>query len=211
MKATADSIDGRHVANREAIEARLVDAMERLIDSGRGFAAVSVAALAREAGIARSTFYFYFRDRGMLLRRLLQRVADEIIEATGVWLAQPEATDRRSLDDAFLGALTVYDRHRAVMTAAIETAAHDASVRAALDDMMARLIDRVRHAIVRLRETGRAHPDADPELAEVLTWSSLYTTHEMLGQGGADRVAVLSGHLAHITWRAVFADGGDRP
>lgn len=196
----------RHASNRHAVETSLVDAMERLIDSGRGFGSVSVEALAREAGIARSTFYYYFRDRGVLLRQLLQQVAVEIIDATGVWLSRPEATDRRLLDEAFRGAVAVYDRHRAVMTAAIETASQDRAVREALDEMMATLIDRVRATLIRLQDIGRAQRDLDPELADVLTWSSLYTCYAMLGSGGPERVAKLAGHLSHVTWNAVFAD-----
>ena len=71
---------------REEVEAKLLAAVERLLESGESYTEISVERLAREAGVARSTFYVYFNDKGHLLQKLTEDViADFLVAASGWW------------------------------------------------------------------------------------------------------------------------------
>lgn len=56
---------------RPSIEARLLQAIERLDARGQRLASVSVEQLMEEAGMARASFYKHFKDRGELVVRLI--------------------------------------------------------------------------------------------------------------------------------------------
>ena len=76
------------------MEERLQLALERLLAGGLTITAMSIEALAREAGIARATFYLHFRDKGELIARLIARVEDEVVGAGGLppWRASLRLT-----------------------------------------------------------------------------------------------------------------------
>jgi len=62
----------------------LLEALERMLEQGRSFTTVSVDELAREAGISRATFYLHFRNKGDVVRRLMEEVEKEVAAAAGV-------------------------------------------------------------------------------------------------------------------------------
>ena len=64
-------------AKRAAVEAAVLGAAERLL-AGAPFAELSVDRIAKEAGISRTAFYFYFRDKRELLMRLTEGVTDQL-------------------------------------------------------------------------------------------------------------------------------------
>ena len=53
---------------------RLVEAFERLLARGESFTTISVEELAREAGMARATFYLHCRNKGQLVSHAMQAV-----------------------------------------------------------------------------------------------------------------------------------------
>lgn len=185
----------------------LVGAMERLIGQGHSFTALSVEQLAREAGIARSTFYLHFSDKGQLVHRLLQRIAEELSAAAGLWFAQPELTQREDLQAGIRSIVDVYERHHAVMTAVVETAAYDPEVAQLFHGMMDALVSESRRSLRRIQQSGKAHPDATPEVADVLTWMLERACYQLLkGRKPAQRER-LAETLTHIAWTAMFAPG----
>ncbi|WP_162932461.1 TetR/AcrR family transcriptional regulator [Solimonas sp. K1W22B-7] len=185
----------------------LVGAMERLIAGGQSFTALSVEQLAREAGIARSTFYLHFSDKGQLVHRLLQEITREMSTAAGTWFAQPELTRREDLHTAIRSIVEVYERHHAVMTAVVETAAYDPEVAQLFHQMMDSLVMESRRSLRRIQQNGKAHPDATPEVADVLTWMLECACHQLLkGRKPAQRER-LAETLTHIAWTAMFAPG----
>ncbi len=81
-----------------ALEARIVEAAMRLLDRG-GEAAITLRAVAKEAGTTTPTIYQRFRDREVLMERLVDRATEEIVA-----LLQPcksiEAMVRAYLDES---------------------------------------------------------------------------------------------------------------
>lgn len=187
-----------------SIEELLLGAMVRLLDAGQSFTSVSVEELAREAGIARSTFYLHFRDKGELVQGLMQRVATEVLAAVADWLARPQVADRVALRAAIAGVVAAYQKHRAVMLAVVETAAYDAEVARIFYGKMDDLAQQVRQAIA-----GGARPKGAtaplPEVSDILVWTMERCCQQLLGNKTPAQVERVIDALTHVSWHALYA------
>lgn len=189
------------------MEERLQQALERLLARGLTITALSVDALAREAGIARATFYVHFRDKGELVARLIARVEDEVVGAGGVWFERAEAVRYEDLRAAMTRFFATYMQHSAILAAAAETAPYDAQVAALHTRMLERFVAESRRAITRIADSGRAHAPLPPMLAEVLSWSVNHTyVHYGRTLDDTERDAFIE-TWTHIVWHAIFAAG----
>ena len=74
---------------RDEIEAKLLAAVENLLESGESFTEISVERLVKEADISRSTFYVHYNDKGHLLERLTEDVIADFLEAASGWWDLP--------------------------------------------------------------------------------------------------------------------------
>ena len=205
------SVTRRARSNHDAdvalgMEERLQLALERLLARGSTITALSVDALAREAGIARATFYLHFRDKGALVARLISRIEDEVVGAGGLWFVQAEDARYADLRAAMARFFDAYLKHHAILSAAAETAPYDAQVAALHTRMLERFVDESRQAIMRIAASGRAHVPLPPMLAEVLSWS---VNHTYVRYGKrlteAERHAFID-TWAHIVWQAIFIE-----
>src|ERR687894_999984 len=70
---------------RAAIEAAVLRATEDLLGEGSSFADLGIEKIATRAGISRTAFYFYFRDKRELLVRLTEEVNAQLLEAASTW------------------------------------------------------------------------------------------------------------------------------
>lgn len=189
-----------------SMEERLLGALERRLAAGASITAISVDALAREAGIARATFYLHFRDKGDLIARLIARVEDEVVGAGGLWFDRAEDATYADLREALQRFLAVYRKHHAILSAAAETASYDAEVAALYQRMLNRFVGESRRAIGRIDERGRARPGLPGMLAEALSWSvnHCYVTYgTSLPAAQQDE---LVDALAHVVWYAIFGE-----
>ena len=136
---------------------RLIEATERLLAAGTPYIELSVEQLCSEAGVARSTFYVHFRDKGELVMRVAERMLAQLSEAAEAWWAP--RSDREELLAATRRLVDVYATHRAVMVALSETAVYDPELRAVQEAMVdrqaraARRADRGRQARRQLSAT----------------------------------------------------------
>src|SRR5215218_9651793 len=75
---------------RAATEAGVLSAAEGLLEEGVAYADLGVERIARRAGISRTAFYFYFKDKRDLLVRLTEGIGDELyLAAQGWWNSDP--------------------------------------------------------------------------------------------------------------------------
>ena len=179
--------------------------MERLLEKGQTFGSLSVEQLAAEADMARATFYLHFRDKGELVVRLMGALTDEIIRSAGVWFENAEQADRRDIERAMQGIVGTFAKHRAIVAAINDTAPYDPAVAKLYRKLMDTLCAESRRAIATVRRQGKAHPQATPEVGDILTWAvDLYCARFIGGYRGAalDRLVK---SLAHICASAIFA------
>lgn len=184
---------------------RLLAALERRLAQGDTITSLSVDALAREAGIARATFYLHFRDKGALIARLIELIEDEVVGAGGLWFERAEDATYADLRAALERFFAAYAKHHAILAAAAETAPYDAGVARLYQRMLGRFIAETRGAITRIAAAGRAHTPLPSLLAEVLAWSAnhCYVAHAST-LGRAERRAFVDA-LTHVVWHAIFA------
>ena len=192
-------------SRRSGAELRLVEATERLLGEGTSYIGLSVEQLCSEAGVARSTFYVHFRDKGDLVTRVAARMLDQLSEAADAWWAP--GADRDELLAATRRLVGVYARHRAVFAALTETAAYDGELRAVQEGM----VDAHAEPLARLIDAGR-------ERGEVRELHTRETVVALVGmvQGACARLAYgdeealdrLAETLTAITWHALYPDEG---
>jgi AcrR family transcriptional regulator len=191
---------------RSGAELRLVEATERLLGEGTSFIALSVEQLCSEAGIARSTFYVHFRDKGDLVIRVAARMLEQLSDASAAWWA--EGTDRDELLAATRRLVDVYARHRAVFAALTETAAYDPELRAVQEGM----VDAHAEPLARMIEAGRkrgAVRDLHTSETVVALVGMVQVSCDRLADGTDEQLDRLAETITAVTWHALFPD--DRP
>lgn len=115
---------------RRADAARqLRPAVVELLRSGARYRELSVERIAATAGMARSTFYVYFSDRGDLLQTLGRDAISEIIEAGLPWLTVGSDASPARLRAILADVVGTYRRHGELMVAMTEESAQDERVR----------------------------------------------------------------------------------
>ena len=184
----------------------LVSAFERLLSEGRSFTEVSVDQLSKEAGIARATFYLYFRNKGELVRHLMGQVEKEVRLAATRSMADLERFGRAEFLAFMRSVVEINDRHRAAIRAMVETSAYDAEVATVYQIFMAHTMRDTRRIIAKLEGAGRAHPSVTPEVADALSWAVERSCAQMLKDGDtAERKQQIAELLTHIVWSAIAA------
>src|SRR6476619_8109416 len=94
-------------AKRTAIQAAVLAATEALLSEGASYSDLNIERIATRAGISRTAFYFYFRDKRELLMRLTEEVA-EVLYAEADVGGSGEGDGREALDTALRSVIGHY-------------------------------------------------------------------------------------------------------
>jgi TetR/AcrR family transcriptional regulator, ethionamide resistance regulator len=160
---------GKHRERREQVKAAVRDATFRLVASGSSFKDLTVDEIAREAGITRSAFYFYFSDK----REMLVSAADEVVgalyEQADRWWHGEGPPDERVLA-ALEGVVSVYARNSALLRVVTEVSGYDEEIGAFWRDLVERFIAATADHLRREQEAGRACSLDAARTAEQLVW-----------------------------------------
>jgi len=193
-------------ARRGSASERLIGATERLLDSGTPYIGLSVEQLCSEAGVARSTFYVHFRDKGELVIRVAERMLAQLSDAAEAWWAP--GSDRGELLAATRRLVDVYARHRGVMVALSETAVYDPELRAVQEAM----IDRRAEPLARLIEAGKADGsvrDLHTRETVIALIGMVEVACERLASGDEDELDRLAEAITSIAWHALYPDAAE--
>lgn len=160
------------------MQAAVLQATEELLDEGNSYANLKVEQIATRAGIGRTAFYFYFRDKRELLMHLTESLVSELFEhSERFWRADPGD----GIGD--LGAVLdencrIYLRHASVLRAVTEMAAVDDVVGEFWRGMVHRFIDANAQRIEADRAAGRSPVEHPAETAFVLMWATERSLNE---------------------------------
>lgn len=191
---------------RDEIRHRLLEAVERLLEAGESFTEISVERMVAEAGLARSTFYLYFRDKGDLLVAWFGEITGELEGAArGWWHLGPRAT-REDLRAALETIVTAYRPHTHLMAAVYDAAAYDSEVRGLVTSMMKRNIAGLRKHIRAGQEAGSVDPAllAD-QTAAWLTWMAERGLHQLVRTASDAELDRLVEAYTGIIWNTLYA------
>ena len=189
---------------RPAIEAKLLRATERLLSDGTPYTELSIQQLCSEAGIARSTFYVYFRDKADLVARLAEQMVGQLSDAASKWW-QPGCSHEELLA-ATRETIGIYARHGALFAALTETAAYDAEMRAMQVEMVERHARPLEELIERGKGEGAVRDVHTHETVSALSWmlqGSCYHLARGADEQGLDRLAAA---ITAIIEHAIYPD-----
>lgn len=176
--------EGAQTAKRAQVQADVLAATEQLLEAGTTFADLNVEKIATAAGISRTAFYFYFRDKREVLMRLAGDITDVLYREAEVWFSAGEGSDpetqiRQALSN--IGAL--YEQHGALLRAIVELSTYDEEIATFWRSLLGRFVDAMSERI-RTETAAGAAPDADPEpTAFALVWMAERTLYQQLVQG----------------------------
>ena len=176
---------------RAAVEAAVLEATEALLAEGRSFAELRIEEIATGAGISRTAFYFYFRDKRELLMRLTEDVAEILYAEADAWWSG-EGDGREALESALRNVISHYREHHVLLRAVVEASAYDEVVAGFWRALMGRFVEASRQRI------------GSESIAFALTWMTERACYQRLVQGGTlDDEDFLAG-LVHIWTEAVY-------
>src|SRR3954467_15189449 len=108
---------------RQAIEAAVLRATEELLAEGSSYADLNVEKIATRAGLSRTAFYFYFRDKRELLMRLTAEVNQQLYDEADTWFTGDAAPA-----EAMARIAALYDEHGALLRAIVEVSTYDEEI-----------------------------------------------------------------------------------
>ena len=181
---------------RQAVETSVLTATESLLEEGHSYADLDVGRIATRAGIGRTAFYFYFRDKRELLMRLTAEVSEQLFAAADGWFSGDDDELARALND--IGAL--YEEHAALLRAIVEVSTYDEEVAIFWRGLVGRFVDATR---ARIEAEGVPMPPHATAFA--LVWMTERAFHQLTVQGEPVPRDELVEALAGIWRRAVYS------
>ena len=192
---------------RDEIRRKMLTAVEEMLSEGETFTELSVERLVARAGVARSTFYVYFADKGELLRAWLRRHhrGPRLGGQTPAGNLGADAR-REDLREALGAVVDVYRPHTSLMAAAFDAAAYDPAVRESVMSLIGHNSAGLRKHIRAGQRDGFVDGDvAAGEVAEWLTWMAERGLHQLVrGADDAAYAKLLDGYTA-IIWNTLYA------
>ena len=146
-------------AKRAQVQAAVLKATEELLEQGGSFADLKIERIATGAGISRTAFYFYFRDKRELLMRLCEDVTTSLYEQADVWFSGDSLT-RDEVEAALGRVAAIYEDHGPLLRAITEVSTYDEELAGFWRALLQRFADATRERIESEQAAGRA-----PEMA----------------------------------------------
>jgi TetR/AcrR family transcriptional regulator, ethionamide resistance regulator len=195
----------KHRARRAEATARVCAATESLLRDGESFTERGTERIAEAAGIARSTFYVHFEDKGDLLIRMATDATDELFAASDEWWDHDHSGGTAPLAAVILKLLRIYRRHAAVLGAVLEVGAYDESVAAFWRERIEGYAAYMRDKIADEQRAGRVAADVDPRTtALIIAWSVERSVAEHIRAAAPARDRAFADQLARSAWLTMF-------
>jgi AcrR family transcriptional regulator len=190
---------GRQTEKRAAIEAAVLEATESLLAGGATFAELNIERIATSAGISRTAFYFYFKDKRQLLERLTEGVNEQLMAAAAQWWS-----GESDIREALAGIAALYAEHGALMRATVEVSTYDEEMAVFWRGLVGRFVEATRQRIEADQANGRALPGPADATAMALVWMTERSFYEQLVQNEPVDRDDLVDAIASIFSRSVY-------
>jgi AcrR family transcriptional regulator len=192
----------KRAERREAVEARVFAAVEKLLGEGLTYTEISVQQIITEAGVARSTFYGYFHDKSDLLQRLATTLRESFFLSAASW---DPAEGLPGLVRVFEEILRRHREHLPLLAAITETAAYDPAVRSFYNADLDAFEARVTQDLRELQAQGSTDPAIDPvATSRVVVWGGeqAIAHHMSTDDGSGD--AAFAAQMAALWWYGAY-------
>jgi AcrR family transcriptional regulator len=184
-------------AKRAQIQEAVLAATEELLGSGGSFQDLKIERIATSAGISRTAFYFYFKDKRELLMRLAEEITGQLYDQANAWFAGNDGEPAEQVAGALDTISRLYAEHGPLLRAIVEVSTYDEEIATFWRALLQRFADATTDRIKTEQEAGRA-PAMPPEpTAFALVWMTERTFYQQMVQSApVDRdelVAALNG------------------
>ncbi|MSX11826.1 MAG: TetR family transcriptional regulator [Actinobacteria bacterium] len=190
-------------AKRAAVEAALLDATETLLAEGASFADLGVERIAKQAGITRTAFYFYFSDKRELLMALTADVNGLLLEQANLWWSG-EGEPAVRLERALSNVARLFGEHAVLLKALGEVAAYDELVADHWQNLIGQFLEATEERILEEQAAGLATCSNPQATAFALTWMTEGTLSQQILQQGRPADDELIAALVEIWVRSVY-------
>ena len=201
--APAQSGEAPPTPKRAAVQATVLAATEELLSEGASYADLNIERIANRAGISRTAFYFYFRDKRDLLTQLTADVAELLYQQAEIWFSgegDPDAEIREALTNI----AALYDEHGVLLRVIVEVATYDEQVAQAWHGLLGRFVDATRRRIEAEQAAGRAVAQHAHSTAFALCWMTEHTMYQHSIEGQPFSTADMVDALVGIWLRSVY-------
>lgn len=205
MRSTTRKTKSARADRQAEIEARMRTAIAALVADGESFTELSVERLVAEAGMARSTFYVYFADKGTLLQALAATSLHRMYDGASPWLQKKAEVTRDDVVAAMRAVLESFQEDEVILKAAAETAVYDPDVREMYRRSVEDFVGAVKRLIQRGQKAGTVRDVRPAETATALSWMIERTTLQLPSGSAEKDVAALAEGMGDVVWGAIYA------
>jgi TetR/AcrR family transcriptional regulator, ethionamide resistance regulator len=196
---------GAPTAKRAAIQAAVLDATEALLAEGTPYPELNIERIARRAGISRTAFYFYFRDKRELLMRLTEDVTQRLYAESDIWFSG-EGEPVEELGRALHNVAALYRAHGDVLRAIVDAASADEEVARFWHAIIDRFVQATQRRIEEEHAAGRPGAGEPHATAFALCWMTERTFHQQFVLGEPLPRDELVAALTAIWVRTIYGD-----
>jgi AcrR family transcriptional regulator len=163
---------------RAAVQADVLRATEQLLAEGISWADLGVERIATTAGISRTAFYFYFRDKRELLIRLTEDVTELLYQEADRWFSGEDEAEPE-IREALGKIADLYDEHMPLLRVIVEVSTYDEQVATFWRSLIGRFVDATRERIETEQAAGVAPAYPAHATAFALVWMCERTLYEL--------------------------------
>ncbi len=184
-------------AKRAQIQQAVLEATEELLAAGGSFSELKIERIATSAGISRTAFYFYFKDKRELLMRLAEDITGELYGQADAWFSGDDGAPEDQVSEALEAIAQLYFEHGPLLRAIVEVSTYDEEIAVFWRALLQRFADATQSRITTEQEAGRAPAMPAAATAFALVWMTERTFYQQMVQGAPiareDLVAALNG------------------
>jgi TetR/AcrR family transcriptional regulator, ethionamide resistance regulator len=201
--ATGEERRGAPTAKRAAVESAVLEATEGLLADGASYPELRIERITSRAGISRTAYYFYFRDKRELLMRLTEDVTERLYAEGDIWFSgQGDPTDE--LGRALRNVAVLYREHGNVLRAIVDAASGDEEVARFWHEIIDRFVAATQERIEAEHGAGRVGVGDPRAAAFALCWMTERTFHQQFVLGEPVAQDALVEALCGIWARAIY-------
>lgn len=191
-------------AKRAQIQQAVLAATEELLGAGGSFQDLKIERIATSAGISRTAFYFYFKDKRELLMRLAEDVTGELYGQADAWFSGTDGAPEDQVHEALEAIARLYFEHGPLLRAIVEVSTYDEEIAVFWRAMLQRFADATTSRITAEQAAGRAPAMPASATAFALVWMTERTFYQQMVQGAPIALEELVAALNGVWLRAVY-------
>jgi TetR/AcrR family transcriptional regulator, ethionamide resistance regulator len=203
---TAHEIDARrHEARKRELVERILPQVEELLEAAGGYVHLRVEEILQRAGMSRSTFYRYFKDKNDLLLALSEPALREIrTAALRTWELGPDVTFAQFEADLYR-TMEAYRPHVALMSALVEVSTYDERVKGLFGGFFGELRAAIAAHIRLEQRHGKVRRGIDADAAAGwITWMAERGMNQLVPTADTATRRKLATSMATIVWHGVY-------